>query len=164
MNKSSWYLIGGLAVLLLSIPAYTYCIPSNDSARVLSYQELPTSIQCGEAMARRRKEERRVGIALRGMVRRWGRFSSRVHHRVVPDRERVPDRCNTSGAAVDVCRDALAWARRAARAADGGVVYVSRALAVSPRALRIHAQRVARFDPYHTRNSLPPKRLRREIQ
>jgi hypothetical protein len=35
--------------------AYTYCIPSNDSARVLSYQELPTSIRCGEAITRRRK-------------------------------------------------------------------------------------------------------------
>src|SRR2546425_7830047 len=85
--------------------AYTYCIPSNDSARVLSYQELPTSIQCGEAIARRRKEERRAGIASRGIVRRWGRFSSRVLHRVVPARDRVPERGNASGAAVDVCSD-----------------------------------------------------------
>src|SRR6266851_4876498 len=61
------------------------------------------------------------------MVRRLGRFSSRVRHRVVPDRDRVPDQCNTSGSAVDVCSDALAWAPRAERAADGGVVYVSRA-------------------------------------
>src|SRR5438128_12691806 len=80
---------------LLTPVASTYCIPSNDSARVLSYQELPTSIQCGEAMARRRKEDRRAGIASRGMVRRWGRFSSRVCHRGVPDRDRVPDRCNS---------------------------------------------------------------------
>ncbi len=29
--------------------------PSNDSASILSYQSLVTSIQCGEAMARRRK-------------------------------------------------------------------------------------------------------------
>ena len=85
-------------------------------------------------MARRRKEERRVGIAPRGMVRRLGCFSSRVRHRGVPDRERVPDRCNSSGAAVDVCSDAPAGAQRAARAADGGVVYVLRALAVSSRA------------------------------
>jgi hypothetical protein len=76
---------------MFSEVADTYCIPSNDSARVLSYQELPTSIQCGEAIARRRKEDRRAGIASRGMVRRWGRFSSRVRHRVVPDRERVPE-------------------------------------------------------------------------
>jgi len=48
-------------------------------------------------MARRRKEERRVGIASRGMVRQLGRFTARVRHRVVPDRDRVPDRCNTSG-------------------------------------------------------------------
>ena len=33
---------------------------------------------CGETMARRRKEERRAGTASRGIVRRLGRFSSRV--------------------------------------------------------------------------------------
>src|SRR5215831_16018065 len=76
----------------------------------------------------------------------------------------VPDRCNSSGAAVDACSDAPTWARRAERAADGGGVYVSRALSGSPRAPRMHAQRVARFDPYHTRNCLPPKQLRRDIQ
>ena len=52
----------------------------------------------------------------------------------VPDRERGPDRCTSSGVAVDVCSDAPAWAQRADRVADGGVVYVSRALSVSPRA------------------------------
>jgi hypothetical protein len=57
-------------------------------------------------MARRRKEERRAGSASGGMVRRLGPVSSRVRHRVVPDRERVPDRCNASGAAGDVCSDA----------------------------------------------------------
>ena len=61
-------------------------------------------------MARRRKEDRRVGSASRGMVRRWGRFSSRVRHRGVPDRERVPERCRSSGAAVDVGSDAPAGA------------------------------------------------------
>jgi len=44
-----------------------------------------------------------VGIASRGMVRQLGRFTSRVRHRVIPDRGRVPDRCNTSRSAVDVC-------------------------------------------------------------
>src|SRR5215470_2180548 len=120
--------------------------------------------QCGEAIAGRRKEERRAGIASRGMVRRLGRFASRVRHRVVPDRDRVPERCNSSGSAVDVCSDAPAEAQRAECAADGGVVYVSRALSVSPSALRIHAQHVARFAPYNTRNCLPPKKLHREIQ
>jgi hypothetical protein len=38
-----------------------------------------------------------VGSASRGMVRRWGRFFSRVRPRGVPDRERVPERCNASG-------------------------------------------------------------------
>jgi len=75
-----------------------------------------------------------VGSASRGMVRRWGRFFSRVRHRDVLDRERVPARRNASGAAVDVCRDAPAGAQRAERAADGGVVDVSRALSGSPRA------------------------------
>jgi hypothetical protein len=115
-------------------------------------------------MARRRKEERRVGSASRGMMRRWGRFSARVRHRGVLDRERVPERCHAWGAAVDVCSDAPAWAQRAERAADGDVVYVARALSVSPRAPCIIAQHVARFDPYNIRNCLPPKKLRREIQ
>src|ERR1700704_2977795 len=101
-------------------------------------------------MARRRKEGRRVGIASRGIVRPLGRFFSRVRHRGVPDRERVPERCHSSGSAMDVCNDAPAWAQRAERAVDGGVVYVSRALAVSPSAPRITAQRSARFDPYNT--------------
>ena len=88
-----------------------------------------------------------MGIASRGMVRRWGRCSSHVRHRVVPHRDRVPERCNASGSAVDDCRDAPAGARRAERTADGGVVDVARALPVSPRAPGITAQRVAQFHP-----------------
>jgi hypothetical protein len=113
---------------------YTYCICSKNSAIVLSYQWLPTSIQCGEAMARRRKEDRQMGSASRGMVRRWGRFFSRVRHRGVPDRDKASDRCNSLWAAVDVCSDAPAGAQRAECMADGRVVDVSRALSVSPRA------------------------------
>ena len=94
---------------------------------------------CGEAMARRRKEERWAGLASRGMVGRLGRCSSRVRHRGIPERERVSDRCHASGVAVDVCSDALAWTQRAARAADGGVGDVSRARSGSPRAPRITA-------------------------
>src|SRR5215813_11607654 len=75
-------------------------------------------------MARRRKEERRVGIVSRGIVRQLGRFTSRVRHWVVPDRERVPDRCNTSGGSRGRLHDALACVQRAERAADGGVVDV----------------------------------------
>src|SRR5712691_3258237 len=41
---------------------------------------------------------------------------------------------------------------------SGSAVYVS------PSAPPINAQRVARFDPYRTRNCLPPQKLRREIQ
>jgi hypothetical protein len=85
-------------------------------------------------MARRRKEGKRTGSASHGMVRRWGRFFSRVRHRGVLDRERVPDRCNASGAAVAVCSDAPVWVQRAERAAEGGGVDVSRALSGSPRA------------------------------
>jgi len=55
-------------------------------------------------------------------------------------------------------------AQRAERAADGDVVYISRVLSVSPRASRINAQRGTQFDPYNTRNCLPPNKLRREIQ
>jgi hypothetical protein len=51
----SVYLPGILLRTFQSTGRYTYCIPSNDSASILSYQELPTTIPCGEAMARRRK-------------------------------------------------------------------------------------------------------------
>jgi hypothetical protein len=85
-------------------------------------------------MARGRKEDGWVGSASREMVRRWGRFCSRGRHRGVLERERVPERCHASGAVVDVCSAAPAWAQRAEHAANGGVVYVARALAVSPRA------------------------------
>ena len=65
-----------------------------------------------------------------------------------------------NGSAGVACRDAVAQARRAERAVDGGVVSVPQALDVSPSAPRVYAQRVARFDHYRTRNSLPPKKLR----
>jgi hypothetical protein len=65
---------------------------------------------------------------------------------------------------VDAGLDAAARARRAARAVDGGVVDVPQALHVSPSVPPINAQRVARFDHYRTRNCLPPKKLRRDIQ
>jgi len=79
-------------------------------------------------------------------LKRLGRFSSRVRRRLVPERDRVPGRCHASGSAVDVCSDAPAWAQRAERTAEGGVVAVPRVLSVSPRAPRITAQRGARFD------------------
>jgi len=88
------------------------------------------------------------------MVRRLGRFFSRMRHRRVPDRDRVLKRCHALGAAVNVGSDAPAWAQRAERAADGGVVDVSRALSRSPNAPRIHAQRVAQCDHYYDRNYL----------
>ena len=72
-----------------------------------------------------------MGIVFRGIVWQLGRFTSRVRHWVVPDRERVPARCHASGAAVDVCSDAHAGAQRAERAADGGVVDVARPLWVA---------------------------------
>src|SRR4030095_15506817 len=46
---------------------------------------------------------------------------------------------------------------------DGGVVDVSRALAGSPRAPRIHTQCVARSDPSNVHNCLPSKTERRDI-
>ena len=82
----------------------------------------------------------------------------------IPDRDVVPDRCNSSESAMDACSDTPAWARRAERAADGSVVDGPRALSGSPRAPRIHAQGDAQFDPYNTCNCLPPMKLHREIQ
>jgi hypothetical protein len=76
----------------------------------------------------------------------------------------VLDRCNPPGAAVDTGLDAATHARRVERTADGGILYVPQALHVSPSAPRITAQCVAQFDPSHTRNYLPPKKLCRDIQ
>jgi len=114
------------AIHLLSAPPTIplVCCAINGSRRVS---------RGGEAMGRRRKEERRPSTASRGMVRRWGRFCSRARHRDVSDRERVPARCHASGAAVAVCRDAPAGAPRAARAADGGVGDVARVARFAPR-------------------------------
>jgi len=72
--------------------------------------------------------------------------------------------CNRLGSAVDAGLDATARALRAERAANGGVVYVQHALHVSPRAPPINAQRVAQFYYYCTRNCIPPRKLRRDIQ
>jgi len=43
--------------------------------QINSFRRAPS---CGEAMARRRKEERRAGTASRENLKRLGRFSSRV--------------------------------------------------------------------------------------
>src|SRR5712691_3678109 len=43
-----------------------YCRSLAGVIHTLAYQSLPTSIPCGEAIARRRKEDRRVGLASRG--------------------------------------------------------------------------------------------------
>jgi hypothetical protein len=111
----------------------------------------------GEAMARRRKEDWRTGLAARGMCSDGVVSPPVCGHRGVAARGVVPERCRSSGAAVDACRDTPPGARRAARTADGSGVDVSRALSWSPRAPWIPAQRGARLHPYSTRNCLPPK-------
>ncbi len=77
---------------------------------------------------------------------------------VDPHRSVVLDGYNPSGLPVDTCLDATARARWAERAVEGGVVYAPQTLHVSPNAPPMHAQRVARFDYYRTRNCLPPKK------
>ena len=72
-----------------------------------------------------------MGIASRGMGRQLGLFTSRVRHRVVPDRDRVPDRCNTSGSAVDVCMT-LSYECNGLSARRMAVWSTWRALSVSP--------------------------------
>jgi hypothetical protein len=71
---------------------------------------------------------------------------------------------NPLGSAVDAGRDATACARWAECVANGGVVSVQQVLHVSPRAPPMHAQRVAQFNYYRTRNYLPPKKSPRNIQ
>ena len=99
-------------------------------------------------MARRRKEERRAGLASQGMCSAWVIAPPVGGHHYVPARGVVPKRRHASGAAVDACHGTTAWAQRAAHAADGGGVDVARALSGSPRAPRMHTQRDARFASY----------------
>jgi hypothetical protein len=120
----------------LTIPLV--CCQINNFRRASSY---------GEAMARRRKEERRAGIASRGMRSAWVVSPPVCGHPGVHARDVVPERCHSSGSAVDARRDPPAGAQRAARVADSGVVCVSRAFSGAPRASRITAQRGARCDP-----------------
>jgi len=116
---------------------------------------------CGEARARRRKEDKWAGLALPGM---WsdGAVSPPVcGHRSVPARGVVPERCHASGAAVDARRDTPAWVWRAECEADGSVVDIPRALSVVPGSPWIIAQHVARFYSYPTHNCLSSKTLPR---
>jgi len=63
-------------------------------------------------------------IASRDLVSDSGVSPPVCDHRVVPDCGVACARYNPRGSAVDACRDATAGARRAARAADDGVVDV----------------------------------------
>ena len=81
-------------------------------------------------------------------------------HMIILHRWVVFDGYNPARSAVD----AATHARRAERDVGGGVVSVLQALHGSLSAPRMHAQHVAQFAPYHTRNCLPRKKLRRDIQ
>src|SRR5215475_13222534 len=70
--------------------------------------------RCGEAMARRRTEERRAATASRGMCSDGAVAPPVCGHRGVPACGMVPERCHASGAAVDAHRDTPAWVQRAA--------------------------------------------------
>ena len=74
----------------------TVCL-SHDSARVLSYQELPTSIEYGEAIPRRRREERWAGLVSRGMCNAGVVAPPECGPRGVPERRVVADWCNPRG-------------------------------------------------------------------
>ena len=144
-----------LLPLLTATP--TVC-PSKDFANILSYQSLPTSIQLWRGHGQEAKRGDAGEHRITRNVKRLGRFSSRMRPRNDPARGVVPDRCTSSGAAVDARRDPIAWVRRAERASNGGAVDVPRALSVLPRTPCITAQRVARFHAYYTCNCLPPKK------
>ena len=150
-------LVGGRHVYLLSTPLTIplVCCHINSFRR---------ASRCGEAMARRRKEEEQAGSASRGMCSAWVASPPVCGLWGVPARGVVPERCNASGAAMDACRDAPPGIRWAEHATEGGVVDVPRPFSGSPRALRIPAQRVARFHPWYAHNYLPLKKLRRDIR
>ena len=120
------------------------------------YPSLLRSTLFGEAITRRRKDDYRVASRHEDLVSHDGISPHVCAPMVVPHGAVVLERGNASGSAGDACRDAAAQAQRAERAVDGGGVSVLQALDVSPSALRMHAQRGARFDHYCTCNSFPP--------
>src|ERR1700757_645241 len=85
---------------LLASPATLrspYCSPLAGVIHTLTYQSLPTSIPCGEAIARKRTEDRRVGLASGGTVGRWRRFSSRGVALPSPEtRQQIPTQIATA--------------------------------------------------------------------
>ena len=131
----------------------TVC-PSHDSARMLSYQELPTSLQWWRGYGEEAKRGEAGGPHITRHVKRLGRFSSRMRPRDVSAHGGGPERCHASGAAMDLGRDAPAWTQRAERAADGDVVDVARSLG---RHEHRACMRGARFVAENTCNCLPPK-------
>src|SRR5215467_984652 len=85
--------------------------PSNNSSRILSYQELLTSIQYGEAIARRRKEDPVWASRPEDLVSDGGVSPHVFDHMAVPARGVVLHWCNPLGSAVDTGLDATARAR-----------------------------------------------------
>ena len=75
------------------------CISSNDSVSVCHMDTLQrgSSVEKPWSPQRPKYERRRASYHVEVKARRLGRFSSRVPHRVVPDRDKVPDRCNAWG-------------------------------------------------------------------
>src|SRR5262252_687299 len=72
----------------------------------------------GEAMARRRKDERRAGTASRGIGCDEVVSPPVCGHRGVPAHGGVPERCHASGAVVDARCDTSTRVRWAERTAD----------------------------------------------
>jgi hypothetical protein len=66
-----------LRLVFLTSPKPTVC-PANDSARMLSYQELPTSIQLERGHGQEAKRGEAGEPRTTRNVQRLGRFSSRV--------------------------------------------------------------------------------------
>jgi len=83
--------------------------------------------RCGEAKARRQHEDTWAGLASRGMGSDGIVAPPVGSRRGVPARGVGSERCHTAGAAVDIGSAASAWEPRVERAAEGGVVAVTRA-------------------------------------
>ena len=115
-------------------------------------------------MARRRKEDGRVGSASRGMVRRWDRFSSRVRHWVSQI---------ARGGLIGATPRGQPWTSAVTLPPGRNGLIAWRMAVLSmfrePSLCR-HVHRellrsvVLALPPYNIRNCLPPKNLRREIQ
>ena len=137
----------------------TVC-PAHDSARILSYQELPTSIQLWRGHGQEANRGEAGGPRITRHEKRWGRFSSRVR----------PPGCPWSWCGATPRGQPWTPAVTRPQGCDGlsmrrmAVLWPVREPSLGRQVHRqLMRNELARFYHHHARKCLPPLKLRRDI-